>query len=211
MAQLVSDTFNGLLAFVVPGPDQESVAQGVSTAEPGGVEAGVTGALIHSFDTGQPSPPGGPPTSVAAAGLLNQIAAKVRPDTAAGPGSPFARLSFGDKVAVFAALETDPQLAPYRALAGLLLFVPAALTYSEYGVFDFSRRELTGWPVGWTISGYTGVADGHDELKGYFEGRRAPLPSPGGGNGGHRSCCGHHRHHGHDADRQGGRGPACAT
>jgi len=176
LAAMVADTFNGLLAFLVPGPDAFSVAQGVSTAEPGGIAAGVTGALIHSFDAGQPPPPGGPPTSVAAAGLLNQVATKVRP-AAAGPGSPFARLAFAEKAAVFAALETDPSLAPYRALAGLLLFVPAALAYSEYGVFDFQRRELTGWPVGWSISRYSGVADGRDELKGYFEGRRAPLPS----------------------------------
>ena len=32
---LVVDTFNGLVAFVVPGPDAYSVAQGESTTEPG--------------------------------------------------------------------------------------------------------------------------------------------------------------------------------
>jgi len=190
LAAMVEETFNGLLAFVVPGSDAFSVAQGVSTPRPGGVAAGVTGALIHSFDAGQPSPPGGPPTSVAAAGLLNQIAAKVKPEAAAGPGSAFARLAFAEKAAVFAALENDPALAPYRALAGLLLFVPAALAYSEYGVFDFQRRELTGWPVGWSLSEYDGVSDGWDELKGYFEGRKAPLPSGS-------SCC--HSHPGRTA------------
>ena len=32
---LVHDTFNGLLAFVVPGPDEYSVSQGVSTSGTG--------------------------------------------------------------------------------------------------------------------------------------------------------------------------------
>ena len=47
---LVHDTFNGLLAFVVPGSDTYSKHQGVSTAEPGGVDAGITDVLIASMD-----------------------------------------------------------------------------------------------------------------------------------------------------------------
>src|SRR2546430_16980804 len=39
---LLHDTFNGLLAFIVPGPDDYSVAQGVNTVEPGVVDIGVT-------------------------------------------------------------------------------------------------------------------------------------------------------------------------
>jgi hypothetical protein len=178
MAAMVEETFNGLLAFIVPGPDSYSVEQGVTTPEPGGIAAGVTGALIHSFDVGQPSPPNGPPNSVAAAGLLNQIAAKVNPAVAGSPGSAFARLSFDDKVKVFAFLETDPSMAQFSALTGLLFLVPASLAYSEYGVFDFADRCLTGWPVGWTISEYDGLSDGWDDFKGYFEDRREPLPSP---------------------------------
>ena len=35
---LVRDTMNGLVAFVVPGSDDYSVHQGVSTPEPGGID-----------------------------------------------------------------------------------------------------------------------------------------------------------------------------
>ena len=49
---LVHDTLNGLLAFVVPGPDLYSVGQGVSTAGPGGVDAEVTEVLIGCFRFG---------------------------------------------------------------------------------------------------------------------------------------------------------------
>jgi hypothetical protein len=43
---LLHDTFNGLLAFIVPGRDPYSLHQGVSTGDPGGVDAGATEALI---------------------------------------------------------------------------------------------------------------------------------------------------------------------
>lgn len=36
---LVRETLNGLIAFFVPGPDPYSHAQGVSTEEPGGMDA----------------------------------------------------------------------------------------------------------------------------------------------------------------------------
>jgi hypothetical protein len=47
----------------------------------------------------------------------------------------------------------------------------AAFSYSEAGAFDPVTRSLAGSPVGWQISSYQGVADGRDELLGYF-GRR---------------------------------------
>ena len=39
-ADLLHDTYNGLLAFVVPGRDQYSIQQGVNASDPGGVESG---------------------------------------------------------------------------------------------------------------------------------------------------------------------------
>ena len=54
---LVSDTINGLVAFVVPGPDAYSVAQGESTPEPGGIDAFATPALIQGLTFAQPSQP----------------------------------------------------------------------------------------------------------------------------------------------------------
>ena len=70
-ADLLHDTYNGLLAFVVPGRDDYSQHQGVATTEPGGVESGAVDALIATIDESTPYVPG---FSVQIAGLLNYIA-----------------------------------------------------------------------------------------------------------------------------------------
>lgn len=163
---LVHDTLNGLLAFVVPGPDMYSVGQGVSTAEPGGVDAEVTEVLIESLDLSAPYLPN---FAATVAVILNNLAQAVNPAAGGAFLSPFARLAFPEKVAVFQIMDGDASLSP---LAGILLAAVAYLCYSEAGVFDRNARSLTGQPVGWTISSYAGVADGRDEFKGYFENRR---------------------------------------
>ena len=170
--ELVRDTFNGLVAFVVPGPDAYSVAQGVSTEEPGGIDARITDVLILNIDHSQPSPAQGPPNAATVAALLNKVAQRVNPSATGVFLSPFARLSFAEKAAVFAFIEGDPSMMQLRRLGGILAFFVAVLTYSEAGVFDFETRTLTGQPVGWAISSYEGVADGRDEFKGYFEDRQ---------------------------------------
>ncbi len=173
---LVHETLNGLIAFVVPGPDSYSVTQGLSTEEPGGMDANITDALIVTLDLAQPQSVPLPPLSATAATVLNGVAQVVNPDPPDGPfSSPFANLSFQQKVTVFGYLEADQALAP---LASLLEFACAFLAYSEAGVFDSRTRKLTGWPVGWTISGYQGVSRGHDEFKGYFQNRRKVLSEP---------------------------------
>jgi hypothetical protein len=53
-ADATVDTFNGLLAFVAPGSDSYSTAQGVSTPELGGVGVGATNVLIATVDVGGP-------------------------------------------------------------------------------------------------------------------------------------------------------------
>lgn len=171
----VRDTMNGLIAFVVPGPDAYSVAQGMSTTELGGIDAGIRDGMIAAMNLGQPHSPQGPLPSQAATGLLNQVAAQINPSSQGKFISPFARLSYGQKVAVFQFLETDPSMMQFRRLAALLLFLPAAAAYSEGGSFDLAARRVVGWPVGWTISSYPGVSDGWDEFKGYFQGRDKPL------------------------------------
>ena len=60
---LTHDTFNGLLAFVLPGSDAWSLAQGVSTADPGGVDTGVTDVLIATIDESTPFVPASRPRS----------------------------------------------------------------------------------------------------------------------------------------------------
>jgi hypothetical protein len=167
---LVTDTLNGLVAFVVPGPDPYSVAQGAHTEEPGGLGAGVTPALILGLNSLQEFQPA---LAASVAALLNGVAQQVDPAAATGPfPSPFANLSFADKAAVFAVLEGEQAFAPLRPLAGVLPALVGFLAYSEVGVFDPTTRTLAGRPVGWALSNYEGVADGRDELRGYFENRR---------------------------------------
>jgi hypothetical protein len=167
----VHDTFNGLLAFVVPGSDPYSGHQGVSTAEPGGVDVGITDVLIASMDQAVPFRPN---FSVELAGILNGVAEVVNPSASGPYSAPFANLSFPEKVAVFSILEGGgvPELRPFVPLVGVLPQFVAFLVYSEVGVFDPKKRTLTGTPLGWTLSNYEGVADGRDEFKGYYQDRR---------------------------------------
>jgi len=64
---LIHDTYNGLIAFVVPGPDDYSVSQGVSTVEMGGIDTGVIDVLIGTIDQ---SAPYLPQFSAVTAGIL---------------------------------------------------------------------------------------------------------------------------------------------
>ena len=167
---LVHDALNGLLAFIVPGPDPYSVAQGVSTVEPGGVGAGVAEVLIRTLDLTVPFVPQFSATVVA---ILEGLAGAVHPSAPGPPGffaSAFARLSFAEKAAVFQIMDSTESLA---SLAGVLPAFVAYLCYSDAGAFDLTTRRLTGQPVGWTISHYSGVADGRDELRGYLGHRRS--------------------------------------
>jgi hypothetical protein len=159
---LVQDTFNGLLAFVVPGPDEYSLSQGVSTSEPGGVDAAAATVLTATLDG---STPFIPHFSATVATVLNNLAQAVNPSAAGAFSSPFARLSFAEKVAVFEIMDATDSLRP---LAGVLPALTAAFCFSEAGVFDPATRSLSGSPVGWRISSYQGIADGRAEFLGYF-------------------------------------------
>lgn len=173
-------TLNGLAALIVPGDDEYSVAQGVSTPEPGGVAAGVATELAEGLDDFVPAPlvAGSTGITVPASGgvasLLNSIALQVNPAaTNGGFGSHFARLSFAEKGEVFRRFESDPSLADteFRFVAGILPGFVAFLAYSEAAVFDNGR--LTSTPIGWRLTGYGGPSEGWNELKGYYRGRRA--------------------------------------
>jgi hypothetical protein len=161
-ADTTIDTFNGLLAFVVPGSDSYSTAQGVSTPEIGGVSVGVANILIATVDESTPFVPS---FSAQVAAILNGLAPAVNP-AASGPFlAPFANLSFAAKVGVFQIMDGTTALQP---LAGILPPFVAFFAYSEAGAFDPVTRTLTGQPLGWTLSQYQGVSDGRAEFLGYF-------------------------------------------
>lgn len=183
-ADLVRDTINGLVAFMVPGPDEYSVAQGESTKEPGGIEARATDAVIETLDSYLPASAIGEgdqsiPLSGAVANFLNATAAQVNPAAASGPfPSHFSRLTFAEKAAVFESIEgtvgTDPTSQNIRFVGGILPGLVAFVSYTEYGVFNPETKALDGRPVGWTLTGYqpNGPVEGWDEFRGYWKGRK---------------------------------------
>jgi len=163
---LLRDTMNGFVAFIVPGPDEYSVAQGVSTSEAGGVDAHAADFLIGALNLSAPFVPDFAST---VAGILNDIASQVNP-TPSGPfPSPFAQLSFAEKARVLSVME---ELEPLKPLAGVLPAIVAFITYSEGPVFDPVTRALSGHPIGWSLAHYDGAADGRNDFQGYFHHRR---------------------------------------
>jgi hypothetical protein len=156
-------TMDGLVAFIVPGRDRYSRAQGTRTRTRGGIEARTTPVLIRTLDRFIPLEP---PLSSTAATILNQFAVQVDPTSRRGRfASPFANLSVKEKARVFARIESlDAEGAgAIRFLAGNL---PGLVVFLAY-----SRR-----PVGWRLARYSGVAHGRRELRGYWRGRRAADP-----------------------------------
>jgi len=174
---VVAQTMNGLVAFIVPGRDTYSRAQGTKSKTPGGIEAGTTAVLTRTLDRFLPGPL---PLSATAATILNEFAAQVDPASRKGTfASPFANLSFAKKARVFQTIEglSSESAGSIRFLAGNLPDLVAFLAYSEAGVFDAKKRRLRARPVGWGRTRYTRVADGRKELKGYWQGRKAADPS----------------------------------
>ncbi len=174
---VVEETVNGLVAFVVPGRDRYSIAQGTRSAKAGGIEAGATSAVIETLDRFLPSDP---PLSATTATILNEFARHVR--VTAGRGefrSAFANLSFAEKAKVFQTVEglSGAEAGSFRFLFGNLPDLVAFLAYSEAGVFDRRRGRLRRRPLGWSLTGYGGTADGHAEFRGYLDGRRAAEPN----------------------------------
>ena len=184
------DTLSGLLAFILPGDDEYSVAQGISAEGPGAIGAGTLEPFIAALDSFVPASVFGQTTTVPSSGgvatLLNDYALQVDPAAGNGPfASPFARLSFANKGEVFRRFESDEAVtdnAPeLKFVASILPGFVAFMSVSEAGVLDPVTGELTSRPVGWKLSRYPGPAEGHAEFKGYYQGRRRARGSRRGG------------------------------
>ena len=156
-ADYVADTLSGLVAFILPGDDEYSRAQGTPTPEPGGIAAGTVPVLIADLDRFVPASAGGSPSqtipaSGGVASLLNDYALQVNPDAANGQFlSPFARLSFAEKAEVFRRFEADEGLSSavqeFRFVSGILPGFVAFLAWSEAGVLDEASRQPKQRPV----------------------------------------------------------------
>jgi hypothetical protein len=90
-----------------------------------------------------------PSFSAQMAAILNNLALLVNP-VASGPFlSPFARLAFAEKVAVFEIMDATDAL---KLLGGLLPLFTAVFCYSEAGTLGPETRTLTGTPRDWQRS-----------------------------------------------------------
>ncbi len=171
-----------MAAFILPGSDAYPKAQGESASGPGAVDSGALNAFVTSLNEFVPASVLGVantniPAAYGVATLLNNYALQVNP-AASGPFlSPFANLSFKDKGTVFQRFEADEmanaQVPELRFVSGILPGFVAFVFCSEAGHYDPTARQLTGTPVSWSIAGYSGPAEGHAELKGYYQGRSA--------------------------------------
>lgn len=182
-ADLTADTLSGLVAFVLPGDDPYSQAQGQSFNAPGGIAAGTVPKLMEALDKYVPASTVAEgdttiPASGGVATLLNGYATQVNPGASGGGfASPFARLSFADKAEVFRRFEAEPAAegTELRFVAGILPGFATFLAFSEAGVYDPLKRTLSARPVGWQIASYSGPAEGHAELRGYYRGHRSAI------------------------------------
>ena len=66
--------------------------------------------------------------------------------------------------------------ATLRVLGATVPALAVFLSYSEAGVLDPRTGRLRGVPVGWRLTGYSGVADIRNEFRGLL--RRASLSAP---------------------------------
>lgn len=207
-ADVVLDTFNGLAAFVWPGDDEYSQAQGEATDGPGAVAANAGRHIADALDQFVPAPDGPGlandqtlPLSAGIAGAINAVALTVNPaGTGAALPSPFARLAFADKAETWRRLEEETRALdssglpePLTHSAGVVQFVFGVLpgfvqffAFSEIDVWDPATRTLTARPVGWEHARYlegrgTGPVEGWDDFQGYYQGRRAVAGSDGRG------------------------------
>ena len=143
-ADIVLDTYNGLAAMLWPGKDAYSVAQGEWNDRPGAIAASAGRHTVVALDGLLPEPytdvrpdRGRVPLSGSIASAINSVALAVNPAPTGGAfPSPFARLAFADKAAVWRVLEEDTrqvaQIEPGHSL-GVLQFVfgvlPAFLNF----------------------------------------------------------------------------------
>ena len=144
---LVQDTIDGVVAFILPGDDPYSVLQGHTANGPGGVAGGAGKTLIANLDRYLPTPhvslfgvdlgiPGVDtvPLSAAIANLLDVMALRLNPLAIAPltPGgvsvSAFSHLWFAQKAQVFQELESlhlpDNELPePFTQASGNVSFL----------------------------------------------------------------------------------------
>ncbi len=183
---VIRDTFNGLVAFVVPGPDEYSVGQGESSKKPGGIAAGGPPTVIALFDGYVPLASTGLnlPASGAVALLLNEAALLVNPSAALGRFvSTFSNLTFDEKIEAMRLLDEQTEAissvelgeigaGELRFVSGILIGAAAFFSMVEGNAAGPEPGTLVSEPIAWQLTNYDGIAEGRDQFRGYYQGRR---------------------------------------
>ncbi|HST82261.1 MAG TPA: hypothetical protein VLL08_11045 [Kineosporiaceae bacterium] len=182
----LAQAFKALAAYVVPGSDEYSKQQRLTTQRPGGVAAGTDVMLEETYDKAiavgiaplfEVNLPG-----AAGVALLLDVFTRVRyPEQPSGPFQhPFANLGHSQKALVLADLDTEQLLedSPIGYAFGTIITLTAFGCYGERGVYNPQTRVLRGRPVGWDLAQYDGVSDGWPELRGYWGGRTSVPDVP---------------------------------
>ncbi|MFI7588523.1 hypothetical protein ACIB24_15745 [Spongisporangium articulatum] len=175
----VDQGFHALAAYVLPGDDAYSRRQAVTAPRAGGVAAGTAGMLKETYDHAvqiSVAPHLGvhAPGAGGIAALLDLYSRKRYPLKSVGPfAHPFANLAHAAKARVLADIDTDAalQALPLGFGFNTIITLAAFGAFGERAVYRDGR--LTARPLGWQLTGYAGVSDGHPELRGYWAGRRA--------------------------------------
>jgi hypothetical protein len=174
---LVRETYLGLAAYVFPGNDPYSIQQGVTAPTPGGPDTRALPRFVDGLNKYIPAEAlthSGLPLADGAAAVMNGFSLQVDGSSSGGPfPAPFANLTLANKNEVFKALETEANVSTaipeVDFLAAVIITFAAEMFYSEAGHYDFHTKTFDGEPLGWKLSGYGGPADGHAELKGYYQ------------------------------------------
>jgi hypothetical protein len=138
---LATDTLNGLVAFVVPGPDSYSVAQGVSDSAPGGIAADGTNFMLNALDNFFPLPQ--EPLRL----LVQSLTTGLNANLPGLPGLPVVPGLAEELDVALAALLAGQGSVPLSLMAALLLnFLATAINPAALnGAFlsPFSRLTFT--------------------------------------------------------------------
>lgn len=182
--RFITDAFDGLAAFVLPGNDPFSRQQKKTFPGPGAV-ANLGGLVVREtldqyvpIQIAEAALPA--PGALGYALILQTVSLGIEPLSFIGPfAHPFANLSWQRKLGVLQQVEELPGLtgSVIGYSANALTTIAGLGAYSERSAFDRRTEELTGRPVSWDYSNYGGRSDGWPEFIGFLDGV-TEVPNP---------------------------------
>jgi hypothetical protein len=124
------------------------------------------------------------PASGAVALLLNEAALLVNPSAALGRFvSTFSNLTFDEKIEAMRLLDEQTEAissvelgeigaGELRFVSGILIGAAAFFSMVEGNAAGPEPGTLVSEPIAWQLTNYDGIAEGRDQFRGYYQGRR---------------------------------------